>query len=158
LRGTTIGSVPATAASFGTKKIVFWLLYHAYSAGSFILYGREWLAGQVLFEQWLADDSMKAKGPSINSPLLTGSPKRRAKSHSSTISEPTLRPGWEWPQEQQTRLSTRLQPETNGRPGTDQRLRCRHAGSLLRFRQYTADYYKFAKLKPGTAAGLAAVR
>ena len=140
----------------------YFLLYHAYDAGTFVYTGREMLLDEVKF----GDDGWPAindgKGPSSSAPSPLGMTQRKAEySFFDDFTGERLGPGWQWPQANEP--SSRLDAANGGQlvlaPARD------HAGDptgAVVARSITAGDYEATTvidtrgLKLGAFAGLSA--
>jgi beta-xylosidase len=159
LAGNDDWKCPGHGSIVRDEKDRSWLLYHAYSAGTFIYTGREGLLDQVLFGTNGWPTIHEGKGPSAKIPLLTGVAQMpRNVPFIEDFKGSTLRPGWQWPQDNKPgyQLGSSLKlAAAQGRTNDFV------AAMLARFcisGNYTVGtIINPQKLQPGTAAGLAAV-
>lgn len=78
-----------------------WLLYHGYSAKSFVYTGREALLDEVLFgkDEWPTINA--GKGPSVHAPSPYGKTQKTETSFEDSFNETELPQGWQWPQDRE---------------------------------------------------------
>jgi xylan 1,4-beta-xylosidase len=158
LAGNDDWKCPGHGSIVRDEKARFWLLYHAYSAHSFIYTGREGLLDEVLFGANGWPTIHEGKGPSAKLLLAGTTQTPRNVPFIDDFKAATLRPGWQWPQDNKPgyQLGSSLKMAAiQGRTNDFV------AAMLARFcvsGNYTvATIVDPQMLKPGTAAGLAAV-
>jgi beta-xylosidase len=140
----------------------FWLLYHAYSTRDFIYAGREALLDEVKFgtNGWPTING--GKGPSAEATASAEVAQHVPKTFKDTFAEPTLNPGWGWPQDNEPicRLGTSPKGglELAPRPAFATNL----LGAILSQRTVSGNYSATAvvdvsETKAGSFVGIAAI-
>ncbi|MEY2408143.1 MAG: xylan 1,4-beta-xylosidase [Verrucomicrobiota bacterium] len=137
----------------------YWLLYHAYDPRSFVYTGREILVDEIKFDQdgWPAINGGNGPGATASSPFAT------VQRHSEfkfldDFTGPALRPGWQWPQENQP-VTRSDHGQLVLAPASGQG--SNPIGAVLARCTTSGDYQAetiidLASLKPGAIAGLSA--
>ncbi|HUR47356.1 MAG TPA: family 43 glycosylhydrolase, partial [Candidatus Saccharimonadales bacterium] len=153
---------PGHGSIIEDEKSRYWLLYHAYSAKDFIFTGREALLDEVKFDsnQWPTIN--EGKGPSQLATSPFGAQQKKLElSFSDNFSSNALKPGWQWPQDNEPRFHIETQDGgaliLSPRPERSKDL----LGAVLARSTTTGDYTATATLnvsrqKPSILAGLSA--
>lgn len=162
LAGNSTWKCPGHGSIVDDEQGRSWLLYHAYSSKSFVFTGREALLDEVKFEKggWPAIN--QGKGPSDRSPSPFGVEQRKAElAFSDDFSSNVLRPGWQWPQDNEPKYTFETQ-NGGGLVLTPKAERAKNLlGAVLARSTTTGDYVastilRPASLKEGVMAGLSA--
>jgi beta-xylosidase len=162
LAGNDSWRCPGHGSIVNDEQGRYWLLYHAYSAKDFIFTGREALLDEVKFEpnQWPTINAGKGPSKVADSPS-GGRQKKMEISFSDDFSGSSLRPGWQWPQDNEPRF--RLETQDGGGLVLSPRPEraTNFLGAVLARSTTTGDYVASAvlnvsKQKSGVLASLAA--
>ncbi len=158
LAGNTTWKCPGHGSIVQDEQKRYWLLYHAYSAKDFIYTGREALLDEVIFgtNGWptINDNhgpSMRARSPFLKTQTLEASFKDNFRAKK-------LRPGWEWPQENEPVFQIKSGEIDLSPRSSDTNLMAAVLARSTQSGDYTATaVLDLSSLKPGAAAGLATI-
>jgi beta-xylosidase len=113
LPGNEHWKCPGHGSIVSDERGRYFLLYHAYDAGTFVYTGREMLLDEVIFgdDGWPTINS--GKGPSSGAPAPLGiTQTRTGRTFFDDFNSPRLNPGWQWPQANEPGI--RLDPANGG--------------------------------------------